>query len=1385
MGFRTKLDYSDNRQIKQHVETLTHLSGATTFGVPFNQLPVGPDLNTSGITNTLTFVGSTFSGNNSVTIFTWYDDIMQLGYPYLSAITPSNSGTTQFVPDVYTAATTTIIDGNTVALSYTGVNYDLTAIAMFDLGGGDYSGTVVSNQLNFLSAGTLDFTGRTIWVDVSGTARTNKLIVTDGAVAGYVLTALDNQGTIGFGAGGGAGNVYWTAGTGTDAILMVNGGNTSSGNLSIAEGFGTQATGDYAHSEGIGTIASGTASHAEGRTSQALGTNAHAEGGTTFATGDYTHSEGFGSLASGLTSHAEGTNTIAGGSYAHSEGNTTIASGDSSHAEGQITQAIGLVSHAEGISTQAIGDYSHAEGNMTIASGYSSHAQGISTQAIGTSSHAEGFGGIASGSASHVEGQLTYGSGDFSHAEGEQTEARGKWSHVEGIFGLSIGLASHTEGSGSTAIGNYSHAEGVNTIASGQASHAEGRFTHANGIYSHAGGFSTNANGISSFVHGTGSSVNGNFSIVLGRNITGNTADTTYVDRLNIKNIPIGTSINNLGIDVNGFVVVGLGSGTTIAGYWTGSTGLNSLIPYYNTTIASGDYSIATGNLTEATGDTSTAEGYGSKAYGIASHAEGQFSIANGNASHAEGFSITFNDYSHGEGAQTIASGYCSHAQGYGTTALTAYDHTQGYLTIASGGAAHASGEITMAIGASAYVGGIFSIASGVTSFVHGSASTANGDYINILGSNITGTTPHTTYVENLKLKTGGTLSIGAVNVDAPTLQLTSASLSTGLYLFSNSGITITAATATTFNLGAARGWIVDSGDVLNANPIFVSYSGGSGLTTPYMVSSPASYLLINSASTLTIINTKPTTTQRRQNIYLGAVGHPNLVIDSFGNEPDIIMNEMSQVRAMFDPINLINDGVIPYANGINLALANTTGRLFGLGIGFITNGNYSPTVVSVPAGAPTTFQYRTQNSASTTNTTLIDPTTYDNAGIATSIGGSNNQATNQRVYLLVDGSIRVQYGQTIYGTISAAKEGASTESFTAFPNNTNLGILIGMISIRKGGSNLANTGDAIFLPVSKFGETVGAAGGVSTATLQSAYNNSGAPEIVTNSTLLGVTIKRGSTTDTDYILVGQNGSGTPTFGVNGNGAVTANTMTLSNITGVPTGILGFDANNKIVNYGSLTFFTGGTFSANTATFTNNTGGTFSLTGLTVNNYTTGTTLVGNNLYFNRNDTLSAYTVNLSAFSTDTYVTGFTYSSNTFTIKQNNGQPDLSVLVNTMTGLTINGNLTITGATTGSSITATTISSTTLTVSGVTYNKLLLEKVGFVSGSTFAGNPKTASVTFTSNFPNTNYAIVVNGEDERSWTSSNKTISGFTINANTNSSFTGLVYWIAKQYGEV
>lgn len=302
MPFITKLDFSNNRQVKQNIETNTVLSGGTSFGVPFNQLPTGPDPSNSGVTSLQNGVVSTFSGNSATTVYSWYTPIMGLADSVLSAWTPSNSATTQNTGNLFSAATTaTTVDGNLVTLTYTGASFDVEPISMVDLGSGNYSGTVNTAIFETLSAGTIDFTGRTIWVDVSGITRTDELIITKNPTIGYVLTCVDSEGRVAFqpsSGGTSATTVYWSAGSGTNAIVMRNSNGVASNTNSVAEGFETTASGPYTHAEGSGTTAFGDSSHAEGSGTKAFGRASHAGGLNT--------------IAGGLASFVHGENSVAG-----------------------------------------------------------------------------------------------------------------------------------------------------------------------------------------------------------------------------------------------------------------------------------------------------------------------------------------------------------------------------------------------------------------------------------------------------------------------------------------------------------------------------------------------------------------------------------------------------------------------------------------------------------------------------------------------------------------------------------------------------------------------------------------------------------------------------------------------------------------------------------------------------------------------------------------------------------------------------------------------------------------------------------------------------------------------------------------------------------------
>ena len=192
---------------------------------------------------------------------------------------------------------------------------------------------------------------------------------------------------------------------------------------------------------------------------------------------------------------------------------------------------------------------------------------------------------------------------------------------------------------------------------------------------------------------------------------------------------------------------------------------------------------------------------------------------------------------------------------------------------------------------------------------------------------------------------------------------------------------------------------------------------------------------------------------------------------------------------------------------------------------------------------------------------------------------------------------------------------------------------------------------------------------------------------------------------------------GTDTFVTGGTYFSATSTINLYRNDGVTIPISGITATGGSSSNG----FTGGTVSG----ATNFTGG---LTANTIsattyvnlpNTIFTGGTVSGAT---NFTGGLTANTISATTYQnlpTDIRTTGGTYSNNTFTFTNNTGGT-YSVLFNTVTGLTINGNLTTTGNTSLQGVTATTISATTY------YN---LPTDVFVTGGTYT----SGNVIFTNN----------------------------------------------------
>jgi hypothetical protein len=394
-------------------------------------------------------------------------------------------------------------------------------------------------------------------------------------------------------------------------------------------------------------------------------------------------------------------------------------------------------------------------------------------------------------------------------------------------------------------------------------------------------------------------------------------------------------------------------------------------------------------------------------------------------------------------------------------------------------------------------------------------------------------------------IETGTTTGKVYVNINNENIQLSLTDLqrnvlegnvlSTGVFAFT--GLSLTSASGTTFNIAPVQGWIVENTfNYLKPTVQYITYSGASNVPATYVNTATQTYVLLTSGGTILQQTTFPTPQQRRENIYLGKLGHANktFIINAF-NEPDFDVSPLAQLRDMFAPIRLINGGIYPSVNGANLTFNTSAGVLYGLGIGWVTN-TLNPDSLSVSGNTPCTFQYRTQTGGTASNTTLINPTIWDNNGVATPISGV--KSTNQRIYLVQNGTFRIQYGQTEYNQLSAAIAGIQTETFVTFSNFRDNAILIGILSITSSCTDLSDTTKAQFFLVSKFGETVGAAGGVATTTLQQAYNNSGEPEILINSTLDGVSIQNGTgnADNTTQLLQGKNTAATVTSFIRADG---------------------------------------------------------------------------------------------------------------------------------------------------------------------------------------------------------------------------------------------------------
>ena len=334
-------------------------------------------------------------------------------------------------------------------------------------------------------------------------------------------------------------------------------------------------------------------------------------------------------------------------------------------------------------------------------------------------------------------------------------------------------------------------------------------------------------------------------------------------------------------------------------------------------------------------------------------------------------------------------------------------------------------------------------------------------------------------------------------------------SLTTGLAF--GGVISINGVDNTTFDISAGNGWIVNSYTDPN-NPVYteVSWPEYTGITPTGLTTQEVTYIFINTNGGIHQQISYPTVKDARDYIFLGVVVHSNLTnINVVNNLPKVALDQGAQMFGLTESLGVFNIyGNRITANGTNLSINKTAGEIFKRGSNYQLDRS-SPDRLLLGSLSPVTFRYRLQNSTEYTDTVSIDPDNYDLNGVLTPV--PNNDVTIQHIYLFPSNSIRIQYGQAVYSSLATAIAAIPYENFIKEQNIADNGLLIGLLVIKEGATNLTDTTTAIFVNAGKFGET-SSSGSQIVGTLQGVYDNSTTPEIVVDSTRGALTITDNAT---------------------------------------------------------------------------------------------------------------------------------------------------------------------------------------------------------------------------------------------------------------------------------
>lgn len=221
---------------------------------------------------------------------------------------------------------------------------------------------------------------------------------------------------------------------------------------------------------------------------------------------------------------------------------------------------------------------------------------------------------------------------------------------------------------------------------------------------------------------------------------------------------------------------------------------------------------------------------------------------------------------------------------------------------------------------------------------------------------------------------------------------------------------------------------------------------------------------------------TEPTALERRQFVVLGRTFFNPLSGTIIGSKSihTMLRQQAAQLVDLMDalgPFSLTGNRIAPVP--ASLQFTKSDGLVFIHSIAEDTTP-WNPHEGATPAQSPAQFRRILQTTAVPSPiVNVIDPANYDVGGVLTPVGGGTNSSTIQRVFVTpadntID-QISVQYGQTVYSSLTAALDAVSVGTFVPNPGLAALAAFIGYIVVTRTATNLADTTQARFINAGKF----------------------------------------------------------------------------------------------------------------------------------------------------------------------------------------------------------------------------------------------------------------------------------------------------------------------------